>query len=204
MTVKEFRQRVRDGEKLTLLDDMVLDVSSYAHFHPGGSFVIEQLIGKDISEYFHGGFSMTELQGDESTKDTKYSHSNYARLICNGLCIGKLESASTRLEFRSVFVDKEKLYEVNDTTTTVEFELKDQDQEFSGLYEIENLGKHMTITGTVYDSPDKKWLCEKVRRQYTLCQFTNPYLLNFIIMGTLELNKLVSKSASLTIKNYLV
>jgi len=29
MTVQEFAERVRSGEKLVILDDMVLDISSY-------------------------------------------------------------------------------------------------------------------------------------------------------------------------------
>jgi hypothetical protein len=41
----EFDQRVLSGEKLVILDDMVLDVEDYLYEHPGGSFLIDHLIG---------------------------------------------------------------------------------------------------------------------------------------------------------------
>ena len=36
----EFRKRVEGGEKLVILDDLVLDVSKFAPNHPGGKFAI--------------------------------------------------------------------------------------------------------------------------------------------------------------------
>ena len=41
MTEKEFEERIKNGEKLCILDDLVLDVSKYvASEHPGGAFLI--------------------------------------------------------------------------------------------------------------------------------------------------------------------
>jgi cytochrome b involved in lipid metabolism len=36
----------------------VLDVTKFLNEHPGGKFVLEHNIGRDISKYFYGGYSM--------------------------------------------------------------------------------------------------------------------------------------------------
>jgi len=45
----EFEERVANGEQLVILDDMVLDISDFKGDHPGGQFLIEHCIGRDIS-----------------------------------------------------------------------------------------------------------------------------------------------------------
>lgn len=40
MTIDEFREKIKKGEKLVILDDMVLDVSGFMRNHAGGQFVI--------------------------------------------------------------------------------------------------------------------------------------------------------------------
>jgi len=44
-------------KKLVLLDNLVLDVTHFAEYHPGGKFVLDKLNGRDISKYFYGGYS---------------------------------------------------------------------------------------------------------------------------------------------------
>jgi len=56
--LKDFQERVKNGEKLVVLDDMVLDVSSFINNHPGGNFSLTHNIGKDISKFFYGGYSL--------------------------------------------------------------------------------------------------------------------------------------------------
>jgi cytochrome b involved in lipid metabolism len=41
-----------------LLDNLVLNVGNFAAVHPGGRFVIDQNIGRDISKFFFGGYSL--------------------------------------------------------------------------------------------------------------------------------------------------
>ena len=36
MTITEFKNLVKKGRKLVILDDLVLDVSTYLYNHPGG------------------------------------------------------------------------------------------------------------------------------------------------------------------------
>jgi len=46
------------GKKLVILDNLVLDVGTFIEHHPGGKFVLERNIGRDISKFFFGGYSM--------------------------------------------------------------------------------------------------------------------------------------------------
>ena len=70
-----------------ILDDLVLDVTEFAKSHPGGRFLIERNNRKDISKYFHGGYSFEPLQGAKN-----HTHSNYARTIVNSLILARYES----------------------------------------------------------------------------------------------------------------
>lgn len=67
-----------------ILDDLVLDVTEFAKSHPGGRFLIEKNIGRDISKYFHGGYSYEPLLGAKN-----HAHSNYARTIVNSLIVAR-------------------------------------------------------------------------------------------------------------------
>ena len=62
MSEQDFELEVMKGQqKLVVLDDLVLDVTAFASSHPGGRFVLERSNGKDISKYFHGGYSLEPL-----------------------------------------------------------------------------------------------------------------------------------------------
>mmetsp|Transcript_17074 Transcript_17074/g.26407 ORF Transcript_17074/g.26407 Transcript_17074/m.26407 type:complete len:158 (-) Transcript_17074:1061-1534(-) len=54
--LEEFKRRIILGEKLVILDDLVLDVGSFMDDHPGGRYSIEQNVGKEVSKYFYGGY----------------------------------------------------------------------------------------------------------------------------------------------------
>lgn len=77
--------RIEGGEQLVILDDLVLDVTDYQWTHPGGWFVIGYNIGRDISKFFYGGYSLETSHGLKP-----YTHSNIARYVCNTLVIGRL------------------------------------------------------------------------------------------------------------------
>ena len=63
MTPKEFEERIAGGEQLVLLDDLVLDISQYEINQPGGRFVIDHNIGRDISTFFYGGYDLELSSG---------------------------------------------------------------------------------------------------------------------------------------------
>jgi cytochrome b involved in lipid metabolism len=55
---------------------MVLEVSRFLDEHPGGRFSLEHHIGKDISKYYYGGYSLE--QGVRN-----HTHTNDARKVVN-------------------------------------------------------------------------------------------------------------------------
>jgi len=69
------------------LDDLVLDLSDYAMYHPGGYFLIEHMIGKDISQFFFGGKYFLK---------TGCNHSIPAMKIANSMVIGVIHGHSKR------------------------------------------------------------------------------------------------------------
>lgn len=86
---------MEEGEKLVILDDMVLDVSKFMSNHPGGRFAIEQNVGRDISKFFYGGYSQ-----EPSTSLEPHTHSNDARKIVNSLIKCKLGSHTPKIKVR--------------------------------------------------------------------------------------------------------
>ena len=82
---------VANGQKLVILDDLILDISQFMFEHPGGTFSISHNIGKDISKFFYGGYSLENI-GDKKVENHK--HSEYARKIIPELITGRLEKES--------------------------------------------------------------------------------------------------------------
>ena len=58
MTIEEFHKWVKAGKQLVVIDNLVLEQGRYHQVHPGGKFSIKQTVGRDISKYFYGGFSL--------------------------------------------------------------------------------------------------------------------------------------------------
>ena len=85
MTLSQFNDLVKEGQQLVILDDMILDVSRFKTNHPGGKFVIEHNIGRDISKFFYGGYTL------ENGRTLPHTHTNIARYVVNSLVIAKLE-----------------------------------------------------------------------------------------------------------------
>ena len=87
--MEDFTKRVAvEGQKLVILDDLVLEVADFMDNHPGGRFLLEHNIGRDISKYFYGGYG---LDGNIlSSGSLKNTHSNIARVQVNTLIIARL------------------------------------------------------------------------------------------------------------------
>ena len=62
---------------------MVIDIGSYMNSHPGGKFVLQQNVGRDISKFFYDGYCLEDNLGASPSRGHK--HSNYARIIVNDL-----------------------------------------------------------------------------------------------------------------------
>lgn len=90
MTIEDFNTRITKGEKLVILDDLVLNVAKFMSNHPGGAFLISQNIGRDVAKFFYGGYILDNYKGSKP-----YTHSNIARKTVNSLIVGRLEQKAT-------------------------------------------------------------------------------------------------------------
>jgi hypothetical protein len=148
--VATFNQRVKAGEKLVILDDMVLDVSKFQSSHPGGKFVIEHNIGKDISKYFYGGYSLENSWGNR-----RNTHSSIARRIVNGLIVARLGKKVNT--FSASIIEKT---EVNKSTATYTFQIENAVDGVQDFYsDLQMVGRHYLVSSLFKD---------KVHRQYTV------------------------------------
>ncbi len=96
MSLEEFNDRVFvRGEKLVLLDDMVLDISKYMFNHPGGKFLLSHFYGRDIGKFFYGGCVL------ENYKHSKpINHSFVAKKIAMSLLVARLEKKAPDQYFK--------------------------------------------------------------------------------------------------------
>ncbi len=91
----------------------MLDVTNYMKEHPGGKFLVEANIGRDISKFFYGGYS---FENYTKSKPKLNIHSNIARLQVNTIVYAKLVKANV---FQATVLDRHK---VNSTTNTIVFQ----------------------------------------------------------------------------------
>ena len=70
------------GQQLVILDEFVVDVTDFINKHPGGQFALKHNIGRDVSKFFYGGYSL-EGNIDRSRPRRGVIHSNLARKIVN-------------------------------------------------------------------------------------------------------------------------
>ena len=86
MSRSEFDKAINRGRKLVIMDELVLDVEKFIDQHPGGRFVLTHNIGKDISKFFYGGYSLEDnLRGGSPANG--FTHSTFARKVVNDLAI---------------------------------------------------------------------------------------------------------------------
>ena len=71
MAIAQFDAEVKAGHNLVTIDNLVLDIGGFALVHPGGKFSLTQTIGRDISKYFYGGYSMLS----DANKSRAHVHS---------------------------------------------------------------------------------------------------------------------------------
>ena len=100
------------------MDDLVLNIEEFGWRHPGGSFVIDHNVGRDVSKFFHGGYALSGNSTDPSVKVPRIQHTNYARWIASDLAIGRFVRSSQSFK---VTVDKQMTKRVNKDTKTYFF-----------------------------------------------------------------------------------
>jgi hypothetical protein len=144
---EEFDRRVAMGEKLVILDALVIDVESFLNHHPGGRFLVDNNVGRDISKFFHGGYSMENVDRVHC-----YDHTNDARVMCLKLAVGRLRNPyEERKIFKQVGVDR--YANANKTTATYKW-ASNEPNRYNGvvtpcsLIDVSLIAKHYMIKVT--------------------------------------------------------
>lgn len=89
-----FKAKVEHGEKLVILDNVILNLAAYEHQHPGGAFLLQQTVGRDISKYFYGGYALDGNMNLEPGQATlNHAHTNIARKVAYKHIVGVIENA---------------------------------------------------------------------------------------------------------------
>ena len=166
ITKAELNEMIAEGRKLVLIDEYVVDVEEFMHKHPGGRFALEHNIGRDVSKYFYGGYSMDGNIGRKNPRPGNM-HSNVARGIVNELIIAyyekEVDKTSTICRLK-----ENKIYAVNSIIKTFFMESVDKKPvpNFKRHYHgFELLTKHFWIRAL----QDRE-----VIRHYTICNAMDP------------------------------
>ena len=200
---REINVEISQGRKLMVLNQFVLDCTEFAAAHPGGRFVIETNVGRDISKFFYGGYCLEGNGG--GSPSTGYNHSNYAMAIANSLVVA-INCKETNPEITLAVCKTERTHMWTKQVGTVYFEAKDGKPQanFRNFYDGFNmLGKHFKI---------RSLRNPLVHRHYTICNTMRPEVHNSYLEclqannGALFRSELASTKDSnyvcFTIKNY--
>lgn len=167
MKSSEFDAAIASGRKLVILDEMVLDVEKFIDQHPGGRFVLQHNIGRDVSKFFHGGYSLEGNMG-RGAPAQGYMHSTFARKIVNDLAIASYAPHMT-VSTTICRVREDLCVEVSPNTKTIVFENVDGATvpNFKSHFpSISYAAKHFLIRSL--EGPNA------IARHYTICNAMNP------------------------------
>ncbi len=169
----EFERRLHNGEKLVILDDLVLDVSEFYKVHPGGKFVIEHTVGTDIAKFFYGGYSLEDNM--LPTPAFGFKHSNYARMIANDIAIGRFDCGEqgSVVSYCRLRTDKDNV--VNKLTRSFVLETLDKQprKNYKSYYPgLKHLTRHFWI---------RNMRNPAVIRHYTTCNAMAPKFYNELL-----------------------
>ena len=152
---------LKDGRALVIMNELVLDMDGYIGYHPGGRFVLERNIGRDISKFYCGSYSILEDNSIKMHNHGKQADWQVYQMII-GHCSGQLKGAETHL------VKKVTQALANETTGTFRLDTvsKDSKHQYRDYYsDLSNIGLYYVIYEK--NNPTKK-------RQYTICNALIP------------------------------
>lgn len=135
-----------------VVDDLVLDISKFKGSHPGGKFVLEYNVGRDVSKFFYGGYTLETSSGMRP-----HTHSNSARYIVNSLVIARLEEKASSFATRIVSST-----EVGKNTNCITLKAEGPDVSFRlpSSIDVTAIGRHFLI---------RSFSMPRVKRHYTVC-----------------------------------
>jgi len=68
----KFFEAIKQGEKLLVLEDKVINVGLFASEHPGGEAIMNDYIGCEISRYFYGAHQNPQAK-EHTHKEPAYN-----------------------------------------------------------------------------------------------------------------------------------
>ena len=84
MSVADIRRKLREGAQWVIMDGVVVDVGPFMPTHPGGAYLLNRVVGTDVSSLFYG-----HEQPDQYV--SKHRHSRQAYLKLQSLMVGMLQ-----------------------------------------------------------------------------------------------------------------
>ena len=166
ITLKYFKELIKEGRMLVLLDDLIIDIKNYIPNHPGGKKVLLGNIGRDISKFFYGGYQYENLNQVDDT----HTHSSDAKALALELVIGVLEKSfpsETKVKLKNI---SEK---VGMLTKTFTFESESKREGLQTYYsDLSMMGKHFLVY-----HPQKK----NIKRHYTICNSLEPEMYSYYL-----------------------
>jgi hypothetical protein len=175
MTEEEFEKRVKDGEKLVILDNLVLDIGGYAYAHPGGAHLINYNTGRDISKFIYGSYALIGNSNNPKAKTDRYTHSNVARKIANKHAIATLRKDAVvwnkgYQKSSSFKIDHQRSNQINNFTytfcfTTTDGEIRPGIQHY--FSKLHQLGMHYHVISIMQNGAPYEHNGAVARRHYT-------------------------------------
>ena len=155
-TSTEIEEAVEVGDPLVICDNLVLRTNGYEKIHPGGKFVIQKNLGRDIAKFYYGNYALT------SGALTKiYTHSARANRILHSMIVGVIEDQHDAIFHQTKIYSKHTL---TDSIGTFTFKTLDgrKVRNYKKWYvDLSMVAKHFTVSSRALPH---------IRRQYTICQ----------------------------------
>jgi hypothetical protein len=169
MTIEEFKKRVYEKKQsLCVVDNQVVKIAEYEHFHPGGTFTLKKNYGRDVSKYFIGAYKLA----NQVKNERMWNHSAGAVAQVNGMVIANLVGQKGR---QRVTCEIEQLIKVNSLSDCMELKACSEKsvKDWCHWYEsVDMIGRHFLIYSKKY---------KRVKRQYTVCNSMQPDKYNLLI-----------------------
>ncbi|CAG9330481.1 unnamed protein product [Blepharisma stoltei] len=113
---------LKENLKWVFFDEFVVDVSGFMQNHPGGDYMLREVIGEDVGKYINGCSSI----GDGVLP---YGHTQIARNLLNILVVGKIGQTNDYILNKDGITDDTwnmnwkiaKRYNLSSTTQSIEF-----------------------------------------------------------------------------------
>lgn len=166
-TPEQIDKGVAAGIPLLIFDNLVLNLNGYDKLHPGGKFFLRQNLGRDISKFFNGGYSLVQGPGIKP-----HHHSAHALTILQSLIVGVLHHQKLVKEETFRISDKAR---VTDSTFTFTFTQKDN----MAVHNLKRWYSDLAMMGRHFLVSSKRF--PKIKRHYTICSSMRPELFQELI-----------------------